>query len=259
MTKRSCLVAGLVVSGVSAIACVQHPVDGVDDAVNNNTTPWTLYLPVSGAYASTDDAIVVEAAIDKASTSFEEIVSVRPSGPPIVSPGYPTYYVWSANLQIPEKYWRAGHGYTAGYKVVLRASAKLADGSYMALGSPHPPASPALCWAFKQDPNAFPDPATTENACSVNFDPYLLQFEYHTANFNDACGGLNEACCTDTPTKCNTPDLQCASTGFCVSTGPDAGIPDAGTGKSDGGTPDAQCVAGATQVATTAYFPPECP
>lgn len=245
------------VVGFCAAACVQHPTAGLDDEVPNTSTtkPWDTEVTISGAFVSTDPVIRIEAATDKDGTAWAQVVDTKPAGNVIDSPPFPRYYEWSASVRIPQPYWIAGT--TSGFRAKLRASVVL-NGVSMLLGTPENPASPALCWAYVNDPNAFAGIKTeVETRCAGDVPPSALVFAYRSTDFNDDCGDTNEACCLDGRSKCNSSGLICSPTNLCVAAPkPDAGV-DAGAPK-DAGTDTRQCTPGTVQTMTVGYQPTEC-
>jgi hypothetical protein len=251
------------------VGCVQHPTKGVDNHVPNTpaSPPWEAQVTVSGAYPATGVPIEIDALnLDEAAAgagnagpTYTTLTTVTATGNQVVSPGLPPYFVWQTQITIPQRFWRAG--ISAGFEARLLARA-LVDGAPqpLTLGTPEHPGSPALCLAYKNDPNAFGS-ADVQNqakiACSSTPSDEELQFVFDSDDFNDHCSRLGEACCAG-QTGCDAPNLCDTASNRCVA----PATPPGGTGGTpggQGGVPDsAKCQKGDVQL-VAGFTPPGCP
>jgi hypothetical protein len=168
--------------------CVQHPTQGIDDVVPDDTHPWNQPVVVSGAYADRETTIVIQVAIDGDATSFSELARTIAQGDPVNSPSFPPYYTWQINQTIPEEFWHAGK--TGGYRVVLRAVA-LIGGVPFLLGSPQKPVGEAACHllaSYDAGTDAI-DASLVDNIrniCGEPINPRDCLFAYRTPSYEGA-------------------------------------------------------------------------
>lgn len=241
--------------------CVQHPTKGVDNTVPNTPTslPWNAPVTVSGAYAVTSVPIEISAenpsdpdAGASAAPTFSVLETVNATGDQIVSPGLPAYYVWQTRITIPQRFWQPG--ISAGFEARLRARALVANGPPLTLGTPEHPGSPALCAAFRENPNAFGSAdvqAQAKIACSSTASDDELEFVFDTTDYNNHCSLPTEACCTGAQCTGSTCDK---TLNRCVT--PSAPATPSTPPGGQGGVPDAsKCQKGEVQL--VAGFTPE--